>query len=682
MSKIKYYCIFSGIALIFLGASIFSFLYQSLANGRAIPLSSEHDSPEFTLSKLQMEDNPEWKVKWDKKKGIAKRLFGTKSKAFPGKPEDAARKFLSSYHGLFGLKADLDGLLIKKNIKTPLGERITFRQHYNQIPVVGAEVTVHVSDKNNIILVENQCIPNIQIDTQPLVEKDDALRTAERAVGIDESRIEKASSELVILPCGCEQNLVWRVIVSKKGLVDKTWLVYVDAKKKGWVLYKKKLQSFATGAGTVYRENPITTPSLTTVTLNNLTDGSFLLEGNYGKPYNAECIYSEYDTSNLSKFSTASSPERNYSYTSSDTELTEVMSYYHVNTMHDTLKSIGFNSLDAQIPVFVNAQDPDDSSVGYDNAFYTRDYNFSSTGYMLFGCGNELNNLGLDADVITHEYGHAVLDHIEPELYEVIEHNYSGAIHESTGDVMASYFGGNGTIGEWGLTSKDGAQDYTRNMNNTRTYPDDVLLPSYGYSEVHYTGEILNGVYWDIQKTLGSDTAFRVFSSAISLLPNDANFFDMRDAWTTADNTVNNGANVSVIETAFASHGIDGEDLSNEEAKLKLNKITFYKYNPYTGTIKKQKTFQRGDYILIYLKANISDLTPAYNLIPKVSLIGSGSQTFDGESFYSEALEGLHEYFLAYVVSYSAKGRIKVRVKVRLGGTDKVKIKTGTFRIR
>lgn len=683
MDKMKYYCIFCGIASILLITTIFSFLYQSLANGKAIPLSSEHDSPEFILSKLQTEDNPEWKVKWDKKKGIAKRLFNAKSKAFPGKPEDAARKFLSSYHGLFGLKADLDDLQTKKSIKTPLGERITFRQHYNQIPVIGAEVTVHVSDKNNIILVENQCIPNIQIDTQPFVKKDDALRTAEKAMGIDESKVEKASSELVILPCGCEQNLVWRVIVSKKGLVDKTWLVYVDAKKKGWVLYKKKLQSSATGTGTVYMENPITTPSLSTVTLNNLADGSFLLEGVYGKPYNAECIYSEYDTSNLLRFSTASSSERNYSYTVGDNKLGEVMSYYHVNTMHDALKSIGFNSLDAQIPIFVNAQDPDDPSIGYDNAFYTRDTSFPSTGYMLFGCGNELNNLGLDADVITHEYGHAILDYIEPELYEVVEHNYSGAIHESTGDVMASYFGGNETIGEWGLTSKDKSQDYTRNMDNTRTYPDDVVLPDYGYSEVHYTGEILNGVYWDIQKTLGSDTAFRIFSSAISLLPNDANFFDMRDAWVTADSATNNGANLSVIETAFSNRGIEGEDPANRNAKLKLNKMVFYKYNPYTGTIKRQKIFQRGDYILVYLKANIRNLTPAYNLIPtKVSLSGRGANTFDGESFYNEALEGINEYFLAYIISYSAKGKIRVKAKVRLGGTDKEVVKTGMFRIR
>ena len=134
-----------------------------------------------------------------------------------------------------------------------------------------------------------------------------------------------------------------------------------------------------------------------------------MLEGNYGKPYNANCLETAEDTSDLSGLSTASSSDRNYNYASiNDTRLEEVMAYYHLNRMHDTLKStFGFSSLDNQMPMVVNAQDPDYPWIGYDNAFYSRDDNFSSTGYVLFGCGNELNNLGLDADVITHEYGHA-----------------------------------------------------------------------------------------------------------------------------------------------------------------------------------------------------------------------------------------------------------------------------------
>src|SRR3990167_8009159 len=673
INKMKKHVISSGISFIFL---IVAFnMCLSLANGQGLPQSA--------LSRLHAEDNPNWKVVWDKQTAVAKRLFNAKSKAFPGKPQDAAREFVANYHALFGLPPDLNNLKLRESIKTPLGERVMFRQYHNQIPIIGAEIAVHVSGKNSIFCAENHCIPNIQIDTQPTVEKDDAAITAARALGVDAAKIEKASSELVILPSGADQHLAWRVIVSKKGLIDRTWLVYVDAKKKGWVLYKKKLQSSASGTGSAYRENPVITPELTTVTLNNLTDDSPLLEGDYGKPYNANCLETAEDTSDLSDLSTASSSDRNYNY--NDTRLEEVMAYYHLNRMHDTLKStFGFSSLDNQMPMVVNAQDPDYPWIGYDNAFYSRDDNFSSTGYVLFGCGNEFNNLGLDADVITHEYGHAVLDHIQPELYEVIEHNYSGAIHESVGDTMASYFGTNGVIGEWGLTSRFGSGDYSRNMDNNRKYPDDVYEQSSGESEVHYTGEILNGVYWNIKDAVGSDTAFQVFFSAINLLPNDANFFDMRDAWLSADSSVSGGINKDAIEAGFANRGIEGDDPGNTNATLRLKKLIFYKYDPDTGSVKKQKTFQRGDDILVYVKANISNLTPAYNLIAKDTTLTTNGEDvtgeFDGYLNYEEALEGAHEYQVAYLASDTVTGKIKV--KVRMGGTHTVKVKTGAFTIK
>ncbi|MBI4223034.1 MAG: M36 family metallopeptidase, partial [Planctomycetes bacterium] len=203
---------------------------------------------------------------------------------------------------------------------------------------------------------------------------------------------------------------------------------------------------------------------------------------------------------------------------------------------------------------------------------------------------------------------------------------------------------------------------------------------------VHYTGEILNGVYWNIKDAVGSDTAFQVFFSAINLLPNDANFFDMRDAWVAADSITYSGANKDAIEAGFANRGIEGDDPGNTNATLELKKLIFYKYDPDTGSVKKQKTFQRGDDILVYVKANISNLTPAYNLIAKdTTLTANGEDVtgeFDGYLNYEEALEGAHEYQLAYLTSDSASGKIKVKVKVRLGGSNTVKIKKGTFTIK
>jgi len=639
--------------------------------------------PESFLAKLRAEDNPDWKVVWDKKTGVIKRLYNVKSKPFSGKPQDAAKGFLSSYHGLFGLPPNLNNVQMRESAKTPLGERVIFRQYHNGIPVMDAVITVHVSDKNSIFYVENRCIPRIETDTHPLIEKDVAVQTAEKALSVDASMIEKVSAELVILPRESVQYLAWRTVVSKKGLIDKTWLVYVDA-KKGWVIYKKKLQISATGTGDVYRENPLTTPELTTMALNNLTNSSSLLEGNFGKPYNAECSEVVDDTSDLSGFSTASSASRDYLYTSNDTRLEEVMAYYHQTNMHGVLKSaFGFNNLDNQIPLFVNVQDANAPLSGLDNAFYTRDENFPSTGFLAFGCGNILNNLGLDADVISHEYGHAVLDHILPELLENIEHNYSGAIHESVADVMASYVNGNGIIGEWGLTTKFGSQNFSRNMDNTRTYPDDVYEPFLGVSEVHYTGEILNGIYWDIKEAVGADTAFGIFFPALYLLAGDATFFDVRDACLIADDNLNNGVNSEAIESAFTDHGIEGKDPENTDATLKLKRLVFYKLDPFTGILTRQKTFQRGDYIVVTVKANIAKLTPAYNILPEgLYLSGNGANTFSGFLMYQEALNGVQEYQVALITSFFAQGKIKIKLESRLGGTGKVKTKSGTFTIR
>ena len=96
------------------------------------------------------------------------------------------------------------------------------------------------------------------------------------------------------------------------------------------------------------------------------------------------------------------------------------------------------------------------------------------------------------------------------------------------------------------------------------------------------------------------------------------------------------------------------------------------------------ETFQRGDDILVYVKANISNLTPAYNLIAKDTTLTTNGEDvtgeFDGYLNYEEALEGAHEYQVAYLASDTVTGKIKV--KVRMGGTHTVKVKTGAFTIK
>jgi Kef-type K+ transport system membrane component KefB len=227
-----------------------------------LSLADGQDLPESFLVKLKTEDNPNWKMTWNKETGTAKRLFGSRSKVFQGKPQDAAKEFLSLYHGLFSLNPDLHNLQIREIIKMPFGERIVFKQYYHEKPIIGTEISVFVSDKNYIFSVRrNRCIHNFKINTKPSIEKEDAVWRAERTLALNASVIEKTTSELVILPKGGKQTLVWKIIISQKDPIDKTWLVYVDA-KKGEVLYKKRCQNYA--KETIYTESSVATHPLTT----------------------------------------------------------------------------------------------------------------------------------------------------------------------------------------------------------------------------------------------------------------------------------------------------------------------------------------------------------------------------------------------------------------------------------
>ena len=675
MEKVKYPWVMSIVWLLSLIGGIS--LCQPITNGQDSQENIGMNLRKSVLSQLQKEDNPEWQVVWNENTKVAKRLFNAESKPFPGTPQDVARGFLSQYHGLFGFNPGLEDLRIIEDENTPLGWREKFQQYYQDIPVIDAEVTVHVSDKNGVFLVENRYIPNLKIDIKPAVENGSAIITARDALKIQESDVESVSSKLVILPNISEPQLAWRVIISKKENVEKTWLVYVDAKRKGWVLYKKLLQAYLNGKGKVYKENPVTTPSLSSARLKNLSTGTKLLKGKYAATYNAECANAG------EQVTTASSPTRNYSYKPNDDRLSEVMAYYHVNTEHDKLKSLfSFKKLDNQIPLLVNLQDPFDESKGFDNAFYTRSTQFEKTGLIVYGCGEIFKNFALDGNISQHEYGHAVLDHIQPQFFEAIESNYPGAIHEHTGDVMASYFGGNALIGEYAGVSKDGKVNITRNMDNTRKYPGDVYDPELNppRSEVHYTGEILNGVYWDIKGALGVDTAFKLFFSALNLLPNDPTFFDLRDAWVTADSQLYKGKNKNAIQMAFANHGITGKDPGNAKAKLALLDMTFFKYDPNTGKLTQQTTFKQGDYIVIFIKTKVSQLTPAYNIIPE-SISLTQADKFNGQIFSNEALNGTYDIAFAIITTNSAIGTINVQIKERLGGTTSIKSITGSFKM-
>src|SRR5262249_40416585 len=221
----------------------------------------------------------------------------------------------------------------------------------------------------------------------------------------------------------------------------------------------------------------------------------------------------------LSDYTTASDPNRQYNYPVGDARLPEAMQYFHVNKVHDQWQSFGFQALNVALPVFVNVLDSG-TNTGLDNAFYTRSFQFPKAGIIVIGAGTVFENLGLDCDVVYHEYGHDVLDHVKPGFFQAQESVYPRAFHEGFGDMSDAAITGNSKIGEFGLRKKASKQFVGRNIENNNRFPQNVILPSIHKSEVHFTGLIAGGSWWDLQQAIGSHQAQLILFKCLKLMPN------------------------------------------------------------------------------------------------------------------------------------------------------------------
>jgi len=145
-----------------------------------------------------------------------------------------------------------------------------------------------------------------------------------------------------------------------------------------------------------------------------VTDTTFLLIGPYVRITD---IYSPYDPE-------YSSPDGNFNYNRSDNAFEAVMAYYHIDTYQRYLQSIGFSYHDDQIDV-------DPHGFYEDQSMY--DANLDA---ILLGEGGVDD--AEDADVIIHEYGHAI------EHSAMGGFNYSwdesGALSEGYSDYLAGSY--------------------------------------------------------------------------------------------------------------------------------------------------------------------------------------------------------------------------------------------------
>jgi hypothetical protein len=257
----------------------------------------------------------------------------------------------------------------------------------------------------------------------------------------------------------------------------------------------------STGSGQVFFPNPVASlqdqsltdqkdadypalqPAYKIVTLTNL-DGSGYLRGDWAN------VRSETGDA-------AFSADNTFLYGRNDDRFEQVMAYYWVTEAQKYIQSLGFGT--TYPPVNMESQDVRINQLGYDNSF-----SWDKKDYLRFGKGGVDD--AEDAEVILHEYGHAILDSQSTPFGAFGASAEAGAMHEGFGDYWAVTVSDviaptldPACVADWDSVSYTSDVPHClRRVDRNLHYPEDLN------GKVHHDGQIWSRALWDIRNDLGN----------------------------------------------------------------------------------------------------------------------------------------------------------------------------------
>ncbi len=491
-----------------------------------------------TLQRIRSASATGVRVRWHQDRGTVRSLYNLTVPAPVGTPETSARQCLSDYCDLFAMTDPTVELRLKAVQNSLTGRHIRFHQYHRGVEVYGASISVHTNRSDQIRVIHNNYFPQIDISTSASLSAEQAISIALAESGAIDLR-KPSQAGLVIFPArNGAYHLAYRVIVHlHRPLAG--WEYIIDA-HTGAPLHRRSVLRFADGRGRVFNPNPVV--ALKDLTLMDQDDSADAIPD---EAY-TDVILPELDGTGFLDgryVSTRLTPERanepplEYNYLRDDPRFEEVMVYYHVDAVGRYLKGLGFDFVDDwQLPTNVHVNESN-------NAFYD-----DSDGSINFGDGGV--DTAEDAEVIIHEYGHAVLDRQVSGIYI----GEGGAIHEGFSDFLAaSFFSavsdgfGDTLVFDW--AGLEAPEYLTRPVDGHKHYPEDLVgLP-------HDDGEMWSASLWELFQALGRDGSIRLVIESHFYLSSDTEFVDGASALFTADQELNGGVNSDLILGVMENRG-------------------------------------------------------------------------------------------------------------------------------
>ncbi len=486
-------------------------------------------------------------------------LRGCESNVVLAPGQVGANTFLFNHAWEIGLKLDLSDLALVDEQSGLGGVRTRYQQMLLGLPVYESNISVNQSNSGEVQALYSNYSALTGDTATPTVTQAQAEGVAIAAAGIQSTRL-PTTAELVFYPLADgTATLAWKLVVfSDAPLGD--FLTLVGA-TSGKLLSQENRIAFDTGSGLVYSPNPMQTSGdlglsdnvdntsaaldngRVAVTLLGLDPGVGTLKGEYVDLVSLAGGLAVADANEVSRI---------YNYDRSDDRFEQVTIYHSIDSIQRYFHSLGFDDDTGAIngirdfPTLAQAH------------WNTADQSFYSTGDNAVHFGDGGVDDGEDADIVAHEYGHAV-QHDQNSCWGGGE---MGAMGEGFGDYLAASFyndDGNAAyqsanaacVGEWDSTSYSSTSPpCLRRVDKTKTHPADLT------GAVHADGEIWSAALWNLRTAAGGTATDQMVLESHFNVPCNATMNDAANEVIQADANLNGGIHEAAIRQAFCDRGI------------------------------------------------------------------------------------------------------------------------------
>ncbi len=458
--------------------------------------------------------NGTWYVMFNEENAKPHRAFGKPIPVFGMDPQTKAMNFINSK--LSGYNIPVSELSFRGTSISENFHYVHFNQMHGGLKVLYADLYVKMTPAGSVVTFGCDVFNDIAISTSPTISGSDAITFAKVGI-IDPVVNTSVKTQLFILPVPEFKKNIYHLVyeatietMDAVGVPAK-YLTLVDANTGEVLSRTNKVLHFdpkvtpppvpaaatdITITGTVYPTNPYDPTQVMPLVNMQMVQGATTYNtdaaGYIGLPsvspvsvtFSLEGLWAKVETAGVTpSFTATANPGTNNFSFNADANIRELSAYYHVNIVHDYMKT--------KFPAFTDMDNPLPTNVdlaGTCNAFYT------GTSINFYATGGGCNSLAQVGDVVYHEYGHGIND----QFYTSQGASFNnGGMGEGYADIWALGITTSPILGI-GFDDTDPTVVVRRYDINKKVFPQDLV------GEVHADGEIIAGCWWDTNLNFGN----------------------------------------------------------------------------------------------------------------------------------------------------------------------------------